>query len=123
MPNSTLALFRREDAGNVYRDPANPSFQVRIKATSQQKTVDAIRSTNLVQEIIVTDAFQTASDINGESFADPLSVRIKLSGSPNSVPRLAQILHSVADQAELWMTSEHSMLGFEITTMPINPGV
>ena len=123
MPNSNLALYRREDNGYVYRDPLNPSFQVRIKATSQQKTVDGVRATNLVNEIIATDAFNTTSDINNDPFADPLSVRLKLSGSPKSVTRLAAILRSLADQADIWVTQEHSMLGFEISTLPVNPGV
>lgn len=117
-----MKLYRQELNGQIFRDPSDLDLSLRIKATTSQKTVDGVRANNNVLEIIANDVHVVPSDImQKENLADPLSVRIKLSGSPNSHARLAQIFTAIAAQLPVWVTDENAMEGFPVITVPVIP--
>lgn len=118
MPKHDLQKFRQDAQSVTYKDPLDPKYTFRDKSTSAPKTIDGIRATNLVKEFIVNDSPRVASDLTSELFADPISVRLKLSGSPNSVAHVARIVADLNDQVQTWLTAENAMLGFELVTVP-----
>jgi len=75
---------------------------------------------NYITEIIVNDSNEVT--IGSTTATDPLSVRIRASGSIESQDRLKAILISIASQLTAW-TTENALLGFEPSTVPLNPSV
>lgn len=117
-----MKLYRQEINGQIFRDPTDLDLSLRFKATTSQKTVDGVRANNNVLEIIANDVHTVLSDISQDkTIADPLSVRIKLSGSPNSRARLVEIFTAIAAQLEVWVADENAMEGFPVLTVPVIP--
>ena len=117
MSVNTLQLFSQQPNGVTFCDPSKPDYQVRFKTTSSQKVIDGKKAQNYITEI-------AANDINPISVGDAvvndaLSVRLRTSGSLQSVPRLKQMLLDLAAKLDTW-GDENVLIGFKPTTLPIN---
>lgn len=113
-------LLTSDPFGTTFADPSDPNFTVRFKTSRSRKMIDGNPVDNYVTEIIVNDLHGVT--VGGSSVNEALSVRIRVSGSELSMPRLKEIAASVAGQVSTW-NSENVLLGFRPTTVPINPGV
>lgn len=116
--STNTKVYSRGANGILYADPANPGFTVRFKTSTTQKVIDGLRMDNFATEIIVNEAH--IATVGTEQFSDPLSVRIRVSGAAVSMDRLKTVLSSIATQLTAWGT-EDVLLGFEPTTVPVNP--
>lgn len=115
---SNTKVLRREPNSVTFSDPLDPNFTVRFKTTTSPKSVDGLRLQNYVTEIIINDS---VAIIDGtKTVRDPISARIKCSGSPEGHQRLKAILLSAASQLDEWI-DEDVLLGYEVVTAPINP--
>lgn len=112
-------VFKRDNSGVIFVDPDHPTFQVRFKTVSARKSIDGLPLQNVATDIIVNDTNMLT--VGAKTVGDPLSVRVRTSGATLSAARLAAILTSVAGQVSAW-ASEDVLLGFEPTTVPVNPG-
>jgi methyl coenzyme M reductase subunit C-like uncharacterized protein (methanogenesis marker protein 7) len=117
MTDVTTKLYQTKSDGVVYSDPADAGFMVRFKSTSAQKSLSGVAVTNKVTEVIIND--DNAITVSGVGATDALSVRLRVSGSVESVDRLAEILSGLASQINTWV-SEDVLLGFSPSTAPIN---
>lgn len=118
MPVSTLKLHSQQPNGSVYADPLDPDYTVRFKTNSNPKTLDGQRTTNYVTEIIVNDLNDVT--LGGKVTADALSVRIKVSGSIESIDKLKLMLQNVSDKLVTNWLGEDVLLGFQPVTAPVN---
>lgn len=112
---SDTQLYSRKANGVTYSDPARPSFTVRMKTSSSPKTLDGLRTNNIVTEIIVNDKVTITKD--GATSDDPISVRVRISGSQLSHDALKYVLKGLAPQLTAW-SDQNVVLGFEPTTVP-----
>lgn len=112
---SSTQLQRRLPDGVVYSDPADPSYTVRFKTSSNPKSLSGNRTTNYVTEIIVND--NNIVTVGGISTVDAVSIRIRVSGASESMPRIKAILANIAGQVATW-NGEYVLEGFEPTTAP-----
>lgn len=114
---STYSITKYESTGVLYAAPTS-NTTVRFKNTSTAKQINGVSTKNLLTEIIYNDnnAVKIA-DVNG---TDAVSVRIRVSGSPESSVRISQILLSLASQITTW-NSENVFKGFMPTTAPAIP--
>lgn len=108
-------LYSRKANGVTYSDPARPSFTVRLKTTLSPKTLDGLKTNNVVTEIIVNDKITITKD--GATSDDPVSVRVRISGSQLSHNALKHILQGLGPQLTTW-SNQNVVLGFEPTTVP-----
>lgn len=116
MPNTQI--LTRDAYGVTYADPADPDFTVRFKTNRNVKGLNGVNVDNYLTEIIVNDRYEVT--MGSVTATDPLSVRIRVSGSIESMGRLKDILNQVALQVSGWGT-ENVLLGFEPATVPVNP--
>ena len=115
-----LQVLKTEPTGVVYADPTETDLNVRFKHTSRAKSLSGEHTTNHVTEIIVND--DNTVTIGGSDVVDALSVRVRVSGCPESVTRLADLLGLVAAGLVQWNT-KHVFVGFPPTTAPAIPVV
>lgn len=113
---SNTQLYKRDANGIAFADPAAPGFQVRFKTTKASKRLDNLKTNNVVTEIIINDNNTVSKD--AATADDPLSIRIRTSGSELSHDRLSAILKGVALQLPNW-ADENVLLGFEPSTVPV----
>lgn len=111
-----LKLYSQQTNGTVWADNLDPSYTVRFKTTSNPKILDGQRTNNYVSEIIVNDLNDVT--VGAKVVPDAVSVRLRASGSSESVPQISQILRDLASQLDTW-TNEDVLLGFQPSTAPI----
>lgn len=119
MPTSTK-VFKRDASGVIFVDPDNPTYSVRFKTVSARKSIDGLPLQNVATDIIVNDTHMVT--VGEKTVGDPLSIRVRTSGATVSMTRLSSMLISLAAQLQGW-TGEDVLLGFEPTTVPVNPTV
>lgn len=117
---SNTQVLTRDAYGVTYADPANPDYTVRFKTNRSLKGLNGINVDNFLTEIIVNDRHEVT--IGSSTAVDPLSIRVRVSGSIESQDRVKEILSSIASQLSAWAT-ENALLGFEPSTVPVNPPV
>lgn len=113
--NTTLVSWQAN--GQLYADPLKPDYTVRFKAAKQTKSLGGRNVTNFAQEIIINDANPVV--VGDVTVADALSVRIRVSGSGESMARMKQILSAVATMMPGWNTAD-VWKGFPPSSAPIN---
>jgi hypothetical protein len=118
MTDVNTQLLRQLPDGPVFADPTDPSYTVRFKTTTSPKSLNGAATTNFITEIIVNDNNDVTVGL--VDAVDALSVRFRVSGSFESMDRLAEIFNGIAGQVSSW-TSENVLAGFTPTTLPINP--
>lgn len=116
----TTQAQTRDAYGVTYADPANPDYSVRFKTVKSKKTLNGITTDNYMTEVIVSDLNEFS--VGSATAVDQLSVRVRISGSVESMDRLKEIATSIASQIGTWGT-ENVYLGFEPSTAPVNPPV
>lgn len=112
-----LKVYRREVGSVLYKDPSDLAFTVRLKQSTQTKTIDRVRASNNILEIILNDIKGVTSDLTGEAFADPQSIRVKFSGAPASRDSLKAKFTWLAENVGTWL-DEGAMEGFEVSSIP-----
>lgn len=117
---SLTQALTRDANGVTFADPTDPDFTVRFKTKRSSKGLNGINVENYLTEIIINDDHDIKK--GDVSAVEALSVRIRVSGSASSMPRLEAILASIAGQIPAW-SDENVLLGFEPTTVPVNPAV
>lgn len=117
MSVNTLSLYSQQSNGVTFCDPADPDYTVRFKFTSSPKVLDGVKAVNYICEIAANDNYIVS--IGGNNVTDALSVRLRTSGSLQSVPRLKQMLLDLASRVDEW-GAENVLLGFNPVTPPIN---
>lgn len=117
MSTNALQLYSQQSNGVTYCDPLNPNFTVRFKTTSSQKVIDGFKVQNFITEIAANDVNDVI--IGGSSASDALSVRLRTSGSLQSMGRLEQMLLDMASKVAAWK-DENVLIGFAPNTVPVN---
>jgi len=117
MALATLQLYSQQPNGVTYALPDDPDCTVRFKTSSSPKTLDGKRVVNYVTEIMMNDLHSVT--IGGEDVNDALSVRIRVSGSAESMDRLEEMVGNLSSKLSTWM-SENVLLGFQPTTAPVS---
>lgn len=117
---SNTQVFKRDATGTTFVDPTRPTFSVRFKTVSARKSIDGLPLQNVATDIIINDTHMVT--VGDKTIGDPLSIRVRTSGATVSVNRLQAILLSIATQLDEWST-ENVLLGFEPTTLPVNPAL
>lgn len=115
---SLTQALTRDANGVTFADPTDPDFTVRFKTKRSNKGLSGINVENYLTEIIINDDHDLV--VGTASAVEALSVRIRVSGSAKSQPRLLAMLASICGQVPVW-GAENVFLGFEPTTVPINP--
>lgn len=119
MPNRNLKKLRADANSVTFADPLDPAFTIRFKTAQASKTIDGLRLSNFVTEIIANDSKPVT--VGSKTVNEPVSVRVKSSSSPESMTRTAAILKQIASQIDQWVL-ENYLTGFEVVTLPQNPG-
>lgn len=118
MATEPTQLLAQLPDGPVYADPLKPDYNVRFKTTSSPKSLDGVRVNNYVTEIIISDVHPIV--VGSVNTNDTLSVRLRVSGSSESMTRLKAVINNLGTQVSSWGT-ENVFLGFDPTTVPSNP--
>jgi len=117
MAIATMQLYSQQPNGVTYALPEDPDCTVRFKTSSSPKTLDGKRVTNFVTEIMMNDLHPLT--IGDDSVNDALSVRLRVSGSAESMDRLEEMVANLSSNLSDWM-SENVLLGFRPTTAPVS---
>lgn len=107
---------KTETSGIVYADPSKPDCTVRVKHNAAAKSLGGNQVTNQVTEVIYND--NNTVTIGTTSVVDPLSVRVRISGSLLSGARKKALLVSLCATLGAW-DDEDVMSGFNPTTLPV----
>lgn len=118
MTDVNTQLLRQLSDGAIYADPADPDFSVRFKTTSAPKSLNGISTTNRITEIIINDLSEVT--VGSATGIDPLSVRLRVSGSVESHARLVELVNSLGGKLSTW-TGQNVLKGFPPSTVPVNP--
>lgn len=116
MTTTTYKVLKNDANGLVYANPLKPDSQVRFKTTAAKKGMNGVSVQNYITEIVLTE--NNTISIGAVSAQDPLSVRIRTSGTGQSIPRVKQLLLSMVAQLDEW-ASEDVLIGFTPVTAPI----
>lgn len=109
---------KTENTGIVYADPANPDHTVRVKHTQAAKVIAGLQVVNQITEIIVNEDYSYT--IGSATVVDPLSIRIRISGSQGATARKKALLVAARATLDAW-EDEDVLLGFNPTTVPVMP--
>lgn len=118
MATEATQLRSQLPEGPIYADPLKPDFTVRFKTTSAAKSLNGVRTENYITEIILNDS--NSVTIGNVNAIDAVSVRLRVSGSAQSMTRVKAIVDNLGTQLAEW-TDEKVLLGFNPTTAPTNP--
>lgn len=114
----TLKIQKIEPTGVVYSDPADPGLTFRFKSSTQNKSLNGVAVANYTTEIIVNDDSDiTINDVNA---VDALSIRLRVSGTNQSMARVKVLLASLAGGISDW-ADEDVFIGFNPVTAPQVP--
>lgn len=119
--SKNLQLFRQEANGQLFKDPSDPDYTVRVKANSSQKTVNGVALTNDRVEIVINDQAVITSDLNDNKTVDAKSIRISFSANPQSYASLVDMFEAVSPDIRTWLLNEHAAKGFPLVTLPKRP--
>jgi hypothetical protein len=117
MAIATMQLYSQQPNGVTYALPEDPDCTVRFKTSSSPKTLDGKRVTNYVTEIMMND--QHPLVIGDDNVNDALSVRVRVSGSAESMDRLEEMVGNLTAKLPSWLT-ENVLVGFRPTTLPVS---
>ena len=120
MALANLQLYSQQPNGVTYALPDRPDCTVRFKTSSSPKTLDGKRVTNFVTEIMMNDLHPLT--IGGVTVNDALSVRLRVSGSAESMDRLEEMVSNLQSKLSAWML-ENVLTGFRPTTAPVSGSV
>lgn len=105
----------RDAYGLTYAAPSDPDYTVRFKTNISNKVLGGTQVPNYLNEIIVND--MNPITVGTGLVNDPISVRLRTSGTLLSRVRIAEVLTELANKLVTWET-ENVFLGFEPTTLP-----
>lgn len=114
----TFKVQKTENTGIVYADPADPGLTVRVKHSTQGKTLNGVQVANQVTEVIVND--DNNITVNGVAAVDAVSLRLRVSGGIQSTPRKKSLLAALRATLDAW-EDEDVLSGFNPTSVPVAP--
>jgi ubiquinone biosynthesis protein UbiJ len=117
MALANLQLYSQQSNGVTYALPEDPDCTVRFKTSSSPKTLDGKRVINYVTEITMNDSHSLT--LGDDVVDDALSVRLRVSGSAESMDRLEEMVDNLSSKLDAWI-SENVLLGFQPTTVPVS---
>lgn len=112
----TLKIQKIEPTGVVYSDPLQTDLTVRVKHGKAAKNVGGVPLVNHVTEIIFNDDYPVT--VGDKTVMDAVSVRVRVSGSALSMPRVKQLLASLNGVSNEWH-DESVFVGFNPDTPPV----
>lgn len=115
MPLTVLQVYRNDSNGVTYMSPDKPSASVRFKTTRSPKKLGTLQTENVIEEIIATCTNQVT--VGSVTVDDPISFRIRCSGSVHSEAALRELASAIAASIPAW-AAEHVLVGFNPTTPP-----
>lgn len=118
MALEVTAVKTRDMYGSTFAASTKPDLTVRFKTTSGLKSVSGVKLTNYLSELIYNDP--NAVTIGADTVNDPVSVRLRISGSIESRARISEILVDIAANLVAW-DGQDAFVGFEPTTVPGTP--
>jgi len=116
MATFTLSVKSQDSTGVTYALPTNPDLTVRFRQSVVKKTLDGHQLNNYSLDIISNDL--NPITVGSDTVKDPLSVRVRVSGTLESKGRLRDILTSIAASLPQWET-ENVCQGFRPATAPV----
>lgn len=112
----SYSQFSQDQNGVTFAKLNDVNASIRVKQTSAPKTLNGVRVSNFVTEIIAVDEVEvhptstvTATDLE--------SLRIRFSSTAEGVDRLIAKLEGLTALAKVWK-SEGVMIGFQPKTAP-----
>lgn len=114
----TFKVQKTENTGIVYADPADPDLTVRLKHSSQAKSLNGTAVTNQVTEVIVNDNFGLT--IGGVAVVDAISIRVRISGALQASARKKSLLTALRATLDAW-DDEDVLSGFNPASVPVAP--
>lgn len=115
---ATLKVLRLESDGVTYADPSDRDLTVRFKSSSAGKSLSGSPVKNYATEVIFND--DNPIVVAGNNVNDAISIRLRVSGTSESMPRIEEILSAMVAQLPTWVT-EDVFLGFAPDTAPVIP--
>ena len=112
----TMKIQKIENTGVVYAEPSEPDYTVRVKHSSQPKSLNGVQATNQITEIIVNDNADVT--IGSVAAVDALSIRVRVSGSLQATSRKKALLAALMTTLDNWQ-DEDVFSGFNPTTVPV----
>lgn len=113
----TFKVQKTENTGVVYAEPSDPDNTVRVKHSSQAKSLAGVNVTNQVTEVIVNDNHSIT--IGDATAVDALSIRVRISGTLQANARKKALLTALISTLETWAT-EDVLSGFNPNTVPVS---
>lgn len=110
-----LKVYKTYSDGVEFRDPAHENLSVRFKTREAAKSLDGNRFNNRVTEIIFNDLVDVGM---GETIYDPVSVRLRLSGTPEALARQEAFVNSITSGMAQWIIEDVTG-GFPPATAPV----
>lgn len=115
--STTLKLYSQQPNGVTFSDPTDPDYTIRFKTNASPKIINGLRTTNYVHELIINEV-AAVSGLGDGSSTEALSVRLRTSGSLESIPALKAMVSDLAAQLDQWLT-EDILVGFPPATAPV----
>lgn len=117
---SSTQFFKNTPKGIIFADPAKPDYRVRFDHSELTKKVGAGVTSTHITEIRINDSHDITVD--GVAGADNIAISLRVSAAPESKARVKQILAELGLKAPVW-SNENVFVGFQPTTLPVNPTV
>jgi hypothetical protein len=103
--------------GQTYADRLQPQFTVRLRTDTAPKSLNGNQTVNYASEVVINDVHPL--QVGDLPVTDALSVRLRVSGSRESMGRLKSMLQALIQTIPQW-NDEDVWLGFPPTTAPVN---
>lgn len=113
----TFKVQKTENTGIVYAEPSDPDNTVRLKHSTQAKSLNGVNVSNQVTEVIVNDNCDIT--IGGVAAVDALSIRVRISGTLQANDRKKALLASLMTTLGVW-AEQDVLSGFNPTSVPVS---
>lgn len=114
---TSLVQYPNKLQGITYASPESP-YTVRFVTGRSNKVIQGIRLDNFATEIIAN--YPNRVTVGETVITDPVSVRVRVSGAPDSRKAIKAVIEALSAQLTIW-ESESVYLGFQPTTAPTLP--
>jgi len=108
-------LKNRDAQGVTFSAPSSPSLTVRFKTNVSGKVLSGHAVPNYLHEVIMNNLVPIT--VGSDSVNDPVSVRLRISGTLQSRTAISELLTELAARIATW-DSENVYIGFEPSTAP-----
>lgn len=114
---TSLVQYPSKTAGITFATPESP-YTLRVVTNRTSKVIQGVRLDNFATEVIANYPNRLA--VGDNEITDPVSVRIRVSGTPDSRKAVRAMIEALSAQLVQWET-ESVYLGFQPETAPTLP--